>query len=405
MTIRVLAVGNTNTTQADHRSLIAALTQPAGSVTHRPGLFPTFAPANISNVSSMTAGIGPFKAMINNQGGGGTFLVQSDAPANVDFDPGEAGVTRTDRIIIRVYNHSQDGSGRDEAVVEYLKGQSSGSATALPDNSLLLYEIPVPAGASSGGGGINFTSLRVDRRVWTTAAGGVIPLDFATQVNDGTIVNPFDGMVAYARNTGHIYVYNGSLWRPKGALSVASQAGLTGILNPEDGTIAVTRDNDKIYVYNGSSWVDKEAPKARVYAYKASASGAANNTLVAVAMDSEVYKNSSGMHSNTTNPTRIIAPKTGCYHLSAQAGFATNASGRRVVTIRKNAAGSSTGGTQVLVTGIGANNTDNTQVQVNMDLELNANDYLEMFVLQSSGGTLNVQGGQDNTFIQLREVD
>lgn len=404
MAIRVLAVGNTNITQADHRNLITALTVHSNSVNHRPGLFPTNLPAAISNLSAMVAQISAFKAIVSNPSGSGAYLVQSDSTSDVEFEPGEAGVTRTDRIIIRVYNNAQDGSGRDEAVVEYLKGQSSGSATALPNGSLLLYEVPVPAGASSGGGGINFTGIAVDKRVYTVASGGVIPVATTTELN--AISGPYDGMIGYVRNTGHLYVYNGTLWRPKGgALSVLTSASLSGILNPEDGTIAVTRDNDKIYVYNGTTWIDKEAPKARVYAYKASASAAANNTLVAVAFDAEVYKNTSSMHSNSTNPTRIIAPKTGCYHVTAQAGFATNASGRRVVTLRKNAAGNSAGGTQVVVVGLGANNTDNTQVQVNMDVELNANDYLEMFVLQSSGGNLNVQGGQDNTFIQMREVE
>lgn len=253
MTIRVLAVGNSNTTQTDHRSLIASLSVSDGLVGQRGGLFAASAAANLYSLSSMSTNVGAFRALIPNTLSSGHYLVQSDSNIAVDFAPGEAGVTRTDRIIARVYNDAQDGSGREEAVVEYLKGQSSGSASALPANSLLLWEIPVPAGTSAGTGGINFAGTAVDRRVYTTASGGVIPVASNTELD--AIANPYEGMSAYVKATDILYVHDGTLFRPVSQISVANLSGLANVKNPLDGTVAMTRDTDTIYRYSGAQWL------------------------------------------------------------------------------------------------------------------------------------------------------
>lgn len=257
MAIRVLAAGNSNITQADHRSLITSFAQPASSSSVRAGLFPSNNPAQLSNVSSMVAGISGFKAIVPNQSGSGYYLVQSDTVQNVTFDPGEAGVARTDRIIVRVYNDSQDASGRNDVVVEYLKGQSSGSASALPNGSLVLWEIPVPAGASSGGGGINFTTIGVDVRAYTSSVGGIIPV--ANNAGVTAIQNPFRGMAAYVLATDILYVYDSVFqWRARGQVSVSTFANLNTILNPYDGLVVTTRDTNRLYIHDGSNWIRNE---------------------------------------------------------------------------------------------------------------------------------------------------
>lgn len=250
MAIRVLAVGNNNTTQEDHRRLIAGLTTAAGSSAHRAGLFPSSASAAITNVSAMVAGIGAFKAIVPNPAGG-SYLVNSDSTINVTFDPGEAGVARTDRIIVRVYNNSQDASGKDGAFVEYLKGQSSGAGSAVPSNAILLYDIPVPAGASTGNGGINFTAIADDVRFYTVASGGIIPV--SDPVNIG-VSNPYEGQAVYVKDIDAIYIFDGAVWRCRSTPNVASFSNLSSIVNPYDGLTAFVRDVDVLYVYNGSSW-------------------------------------------------------------------------------------------------------------------------------------------------------
>lgn len=253
MPIRVLGVGNNVTTQTDHRSLILALTQPASSITHRGGLIAANLAAGPVNVSAMTLGIGNFRAVVPNTVGSGYFLVQHEGQTNLNFDPGEAAVTRTDRVIVRVYNDPQDGSGQEIAAVEYLKGQSSGSASALPSNSLLLWEFPVPAGASSGSGGINFTSIAVDKRVWTTASGGIMPVDNTTQME--AILNPYEGMAVYHKVFDGIFIYDGSNFKCRSQLAVSSYSTLSTIPNPFKGLTVYVRDTEIPYSYNGSSWV------------------------------------------------------------------------------------------------------------------------------------------------------
>lgn len=253
MTVRVLAVGNQNTDQVDHRSLVTALTQTSGDTTHRPGFFPSNpGPGALSNISPMTVGIGPFKAILPNQSGPGQFLVQSDGVEELTFDPGEPDIVRLDKIIVRVYNSSQDGSSDDEAYVEYLKGQSSGGGTGVPNGALLLWEVPVPAGSSSGSGGINFTSIASDKRTYTAGAGGIISVLDNTELD--AIQGAFESMPAIVRSTNILYIHDGTSFRPHGQINVASSANLNTIAHPEDGNIAVTRDDNTLYVYNGSSW-------------------------------------------------------------------------------------------------------------------------------------------------------
>lgn len=273
MTIRVLGVGNSNTDQNDHRSLICGILATQGATLPLTGVFPSSpAPAVLTNVSAMVCGVGAFRAVVNNNFGNGHFLVQNDSQVDLTFAAGEAAVTRNDRIIVRVYNDAQDGSGQSDVFVEYLKGQASGAASPMPNNSLLLWEIPVPAGASAGNGGINFTAIAVDKRFYVATSGGVIPV---VSVNNIQQNSPYEGQPIYVRDLDTFYVFDGSAWRAKGQVSVASSANLTSIINPWDGLIAVTRDTDVAYVYTGAAWKainDPNAPKGIIaYGNRASA--------------------------------------------------------------------------------------------------------------------------------------
>jgi hypothetical protein len=201
----------------------------------------------------MVVGVGPFKAIIPNQYGAGQYLVQSDAVVNLTFADGEAAVARIDRIIARVYNTALDSSGQSDAFVEYLKGQASGAATSVPNGALLLWEVSVPAGTSAGGGGINFTSVAVDKRVYTTASGGIIPV--ASTVEMTAITNQYEGMTVHVKDVDHIYTHDGTSFKLRGQASVASASNLSSISNPWDGLIVSARDTNILYQYSGSAWV------------------------------------------------------------------------------------------------------------------------------------------------------
>lgn len=276
MAIKVLALASASTTLTDHRILNGSMLVSSGQVSARGGVLPGATSGDLSTVSAMVARVAPVKVVIPNgvSAALGPYLLVSDANVDITFDNGEAAVPRVDRIIARAYDNTNDGSGSTLGNIYYLKGTSGGSATALPTNSILLYEMTVPAGASSGGGGINFANA-VDKRVYTAAQGGLFPVANLTDMN--AISNPYEGMPIYRTDLDTTYIYDGTNFKPRGQISVASSATLSTIDNPWDGLLATVRDTDAIYSYNGTSWVYR-AGDITAYAASAVDSAVTNGT-------------------------------------------------------------------------------------------------------------------------------
>lgn len=112
-----------------------------------------------------------------------------------------------------------------------------------------------------------------------------------------------------------------------------------------------------------------------------------------LALGAEVYdivqSGDAPMHDNTTNNSRIFIRTPGKYEISAQILWDVNTTGSRSLQIRKNAAGSISGGTQVMVTNNSTIATFATAVQSPVwEEEFSAGDYVEMFGFQNSGGNL-----------------
>lgn len=253
MAIKVLALASGVTGLADHRVLNGSMMTPAGQLQVRSGVLPGSGGFDLSTVSAMVARVAPGKALIANgvSSSLGPYLLVSDANVDITFDAGEASVARVDRIIARAYDNTNDGSGDTKGDVYYLKGQASGAATALPTNSVLLYEMTIPAGASAGSGGVNFGNA-VDQRSYTAAQGGIFPVASNTQM--AAISSPHEGMTCYRTDLDVLYVYDGTTWRARGVANVASSANLTSINNAYDGQLATVRDTDYTYQYTGSTW-------------------------------------------------------------------------------------------------------------------------------------------------------
>lgn len=253
MAVKVLALASGVTGLADHRMLNGAMLAQGGAQAARSGVLITPGGGDLSTVSAMVARVAGIRAVVANSIASnlGPYLVVSDANTDITFDAGEASVPRVDRIIIRVRDNVNDGSGSTAGSIEYLKGQASGAATAMPNNSLLLYEMTIPAGASAGGGGVNFANA-VDKRVFITVHGGIAPT--ATNTTMTAIPGPFHGETTYRQDFATLFSYDGSVWRPRGQISVASSSNLGDINNPWDGLQAVARDTDTLYIYNGSTW-------------------------------------------------------------------------------------------------------------------------------------------------------
>jgi hypothetical protein len=110
----------------------------------------------------------------------------------------------------------------------------------------------------------------------------------------------------------------------------------------------------------------------------------------------------------TSNKSRLGAQtgQTGLYSINASVTFPFNATGIRRIQIRKNAAGSATGGTLIGQTHIPTVTTSavTTTVMYARDAYLTAGDYVEVFVLQNSGGSLTTSTGESSTSFSLHMV-
>ena len=129
-----------------------------------------------------------------------------------------------------------------------------------------------------------------------------------------------------------------------------------------------------------------------------------SGTPQVVTLSAETYDfGPSPMHSTSTNTSRLVAPYTGKYDFVAAAAFAAHAdTAERYIAVRKNAGGSFSGGTAMgsiavpAVSGVGM-----PLRLVDIGVPLAAGDYLEMFVVQSSGGALNLTAGDGITYFEL----
>jgi hypothetical protein len=109
-----------------------------------------------------------------------------------------------------------------------------------------------------------------------------------------------------------------------------------------------------------------------------------NNTATAITYDSETF-DTDAFHSTSTNTSRITIPAGlgGYYHVLVRCAWNLNATGVRFVWIYKN------GSELVKVDELAGNNTVYVFTQGSAVLNLAANDYIEMYGSQTSGGALS----------------
>jgi hypothetical protein len=124
-------------------------------------------------------------------------------------------------------------------------------------------------------------------------------------------------------------------------------------------------------------------PAARVT--RTISQGIAHDTVTTLNFNSERY-DTAGLHSNTSNISRLTAPVTGIYEVTVSFHWDGNLSGYRIMTLFKN------GTTLVENDGIDADTGPFGGVDVNNTtmLRLAAGDYVEVGVYQNSGGNLSI---------------
>jgi len=112
------------------------------------------------------------------------------------------------------------------------------------------------------------------------------------------------------------------------------------------------------------------------------------------------------MHSTSTNNSRIVATTAGRYRLKVRQSWAANATGRRQLDVCLNVAGTFSAGAVVLSNAPAYTLTaaDVCRNEAEVEIDLAANDYLEMFGFQSSGGNLALDTGAGSNYMLLRLI-
>jgi hypothetical protein len=150
-------------------------------------------------------------------------------------------------------------------------------------------------------------------------------------------------------------------------------------------------------VYNGLMFL---ANPPLAVLYQASPQSIPNNAFTPIQFDASGIDTYAG-HSNTTNNSRYTSQLLGWYEISGVCGLASNTTGARGLSIFKNGVQPAGPATQVTTnpTGTGTN-TDMPMFAA--WVQLDAGDYVELQVLQGSGGALSTVTGVPGSVMTVR---
>jgi hypothetical protein len=124
-----------------------------------------------------------------------------------------------------------------------------------------------------------------------------------------------------------------------------------------------------------------------------------NNTYTLVTFNAETY-DTDGFHSTSVNTERMTIPAglAGYYQVTANVGFNTNTTGRRLLQIKKN-------GSAIAVGEASSATTDNYPAfNTSIIVNLTVGDYVDLEVYQTSGGSLDVLVQAERTSLQIERV-
>jgi hypothetical protein len=134
----------------------------------------------------------------------------------------------------------------------------------------------------------------------------------------------------------------------------------------------------------GTADLSSTIPAARVGG--AGSQAVANRVLTSVNFPIEHY-DTADLHSTSANTSRLTAPVAGIYRMSTNLLWESNPTGQRELIFELNAASPLSHHIPAFVT---APATAGDMQQLSTEIKLAAGDFVEVRVLQSSGGSLNV---------------
>lgn len=169
MAVRTFGIAGKTDSAEDYRITASGLLVPAAALNPRTGVLST---PVLTSTGSLTCTVSPCTVAIDGTSNSlqAGYLVTNDLTTTVTFATGSAAA-RTDLICLQVLDNAYDGSGQSKGQITYVQGASGGGIPATPANSIVLWQVPVGAGASS----VNFASA-VAVFPYTAANGGIVPV-------------------------------------------------------------------------------------------------------------------------------------------------------------------------------------------------------------------------------------
>lgn len=204
------------------------------------------------------------------------------------------------------------------------------------------------------------------------------------------------GARCFITGTGRAYIRWATATAPawyelrRGALVVANVGERDALTPVPDGMLVRDATTQRIWERYSGAWL-LQPGMAGVRVSKAGTQPIAATTWTMMTWDNpgNLPPHSNGMWASAT-PSRVVATERGRYRSSFVASGGTN------FQIRANSAGASAGGTQVgALTGI---NVSSIGSCVADEVVLNANDYLEAFIYNSTAGNAGTATGYVASF-------
>lgn len=176
MTVRSAWLLNPGQTRQDTRLTPTGAMLPVDAMTSRSGIIPGGTPMLLTG-SGMTGSVSTGRAVVQGTSAQGAYPAALTAAEPITVANGHASLARIDSVFLVIYDQLFDTSGTTLAAVTYVQGTAAASpsapaAPATTNAALRLWDITVPAGASSGSP-INWATALTDRRVYTVAVGGI----------------------------------------------------------------------------------------------------------------------------------------------------------------------------------------------------------------------------------------
>ncbi|MGW1998157.1 hypothetical protein [Embleya sp. NPDC001921] len=167
-------------TREDTRLALSGAMTPTGALTSRSGVIPGGG-WDLVGVSAMQCKITTGRAFVQGTTAQGAYPVATNADETFTLSAGHATNPRIDLFVLRIYDNFIDASGSTVAVIEKREGTPAAVPTvpSVPAASIPLWEVRVPAGVSTGNGGVQsnpgWSAARTSRLIPTVAVGGIMP--------------------------------------------------------------------------------------------------------------------------------------------------------------------------------------------------------------------------------------